>query len=131
MGRIRKTQPFIQNALFLMMIFFAVFLRISKDLRSVVYCTVLRHGSEKEWTFLWNQYVNSNVATEKNTILGSLGCTREIWLLKRYLEWSISDNSGIRRQDSSTVFSNVARNDLGYFLAKDFFYENIDKVVSQ
>jgi aminopeptidase N len=95
---------------------------ISKELRSVIYCTSIRHGSEKEWEFLWGQYKKSNVASEKNTILSSLGCTREIWLLRRFLEWSVTPNSAIRKQDSTTVFAAVAGNDVGYYVAKNFLY---------
>nr|XP_023023668.1 aminopeptidase N-like isoform X1 [Leptinotarsa decemlineata] len=100
---------------------------IPKDLRGVVYCTTLKHGGEMEWEFLWKQYQNSNVATEKGTLLNALGCTQEIWLLTRYLEWSMNDTR-IRRQDSSTVFSSVARNDIGYYIAKNFFYENVNQI---
>ncbi|XP_060526595.1 aminopeptidase N-like [Cylas formicarius] len=100
---------------------------VPKDLRGVVYCTALKHGGESEWDFLWQQYQTSNVATEKNTMLSVLGCTREIWLLSRYLQWSL-DDSKIRRQDSSSVFSAVARNDVGYFIAKNFFFDNVNEI---
>lgn len=106
------------------------FFRISKDLQGVVYCTALKHGGEEEWEFLWEKYQMSNVATEKNTILNALGCTQEIWILNRYLEWSLNDTK-IRRQDCSTVFSTVARNDVGYYIAKNFFYENVKTIFKQ
>nr|CAI5820674.1 unnamed protein product [Callosobruchus analis] len=100
---------------------------IPKDLRGVVYCTSLKHGGAEEWEFLWKKFQNSNVATEKNTMLSALGCTQEIWLLKRYLEWSLDDTK-IRRQDCASVFSAVARNDVGYYIAKNFFYQNIKNI---
>lgn len=56
------------------------------DLRSVVYCTAIRNGGDKEWNFLWNRYTKSNVGTEKTLILSALGCSREIWLLQRYFK---------------------------------------------
>ncbi|KAH9643218.1 hypothetical protein HF086_012880 [Spodoptera exigua] len=34
------------------------------DLRPVVYCTALRHGSAEDYDFLWNRMVNTNVANE-------------------------------------------------------------------
>ncbi|XP_057659447.1 aminopeptidase N-like [Diorhabda carinulata] len=100
---------------------------IPKDLRGAVYCTSLKHGGESEWELLWKKYQNSNVATEKNSILSTLGCTEEIWLLSRYLDWSLNDTT-IRKQDSSSVFGTVTRNNVGYFIAKNFFYNNIDKI---
>ncbi|KAF7268819.1 hypothetical protein GWI33_018165 [Rhynchophorus ferrugineus] len=100
---------------------------IPKDLRGVVYCTALEHGAEEEWNFLWEKYQSSNVATEKSTLLSVLGCTKEIWLLSRYLKWSLDDTK-VRRQDSSSVFNSVASNDVGFFIAKTFLYENVDKI---
>lgn len=61
-------------------------------------------------------------------ILSALSCTREIWLLARYLEWSINENSGIRKQDSTSVFANICRRDIGYFLARSFFKNRIGDI---
>lgn len=52
-------------------------------MKTVVYCEAIKQGGEDEWNFLWQQYKESNVGTEKNLILGALGCTRQIWLLTR------------------------------------------------
>lgn len=99
-------------------------------MRRIVYCTAISKGDEKDWSFLWQQYQKSNVATEKVTILSTLGCTRHIWLQKRYLEWSL-DPSIIRKQDASTVFASVANNEVGSYVAADFFFENIHKIFKQ
>lgn len=101
---------------------------IPKDLRGIVYCQGVKEGGEEAWTFMWNRYRNSNVGTEQNLILGALSCTKEVWLLNRYLEWSVDEKSGIRRQDSSTVFASVARTDFGYYLANRFLKQNIKKI---
>lgn len=97
------------------------------DLRSVVYCSAIRVGNEKEWNFLWKRYTKSNVGTERNMILSSLACTREIWLIMRYLEYSIDETSGVRKQDSSYVFASIVRGDIGFYLAKSFFETHIDQ----
>lgn len=98
------------------------------DFRSVVYCTAIRHGSDKEWRFLWERYTKSNVGTERSMILGSLGCTREIWLLQRYLDWTLDESTGVRKQDRVTIFSSVARNEIGLGVAKSFLFENINDI---
>lgn len=98
------------------------------DLRSVVYCTAIRNGGEKEWNFLWKRYSKSNVGTERNMILSSLGCTREIWLLTRYLGFTLNETSGVRKQDTSIVFSSVVRADVGFHLARQFFEDHIDEI---
>lgn len=101
---------------------------VPKDLRSIIYCTAVRHGGEKEWQFLWEQYLTSNVAAEKSTILSSLACTRELWLLQRYLEWTIKPDSGIRKQDYSSIFSSIAANDVGYFVAQSFLQDHLKEI---
>ncbi|XP_015604734.1 uncharacterized protein LOC107272255 [Cephus cinctus] len=75
--------------------------------RPAVYCTAIKHGAAEDWKFLWEQYLNSNVATEKITILKGLGCSQNTAILHDYLKSAITENSGIRFQDSSTVFSSV------------------------
>lgn len=99
--------------------------RISKELRPIVYCMALKYGGEKEWAFMWNLYHKSNVATEKSTILNSLACTREIWLLRRFLQWTVVHDSGVRKQDSTSVFASVAYNDVGYYVAKEFLHSQV------
>lgn len=100
---------------------------IPKDLRGLVYCQALKTGGEKYWSFLWDQYVNSNVATEKALILSALGCIKDVWILKRYLKWSI-DTTRIRKQDSISVFDSVAHNEIGYLLAKEFLMKNFQDI---
>lgn len=100
---------------------------IPRDLRSVVYCQALKVGGENYWEFLWERYQNSNVATEKQQILGSLACVKELWLLQRYLQWSI-DPTKVRKQDSTLVFSSVAENEIGYLLAKDFLVKQFHSI---
>jgi aminopeptidase N len=60
-----------------------MFNRIPANLRSVVYCTALEHGDEKEWNFLWAHYKESIITTEQVTILSALGCTKNESLLKQ------------------------------------------------
>nr|CAD7259496.1 unnamed protein product [Timema shepardi] len=101
---------------------------ISANLKSVVYCSAIRVGGQDEWDFAWQRYRNTNVGSEKDILLGALGCTRETWILSRYLEWSVLENSGIRKQDSARVFSSVSSNPIGQPLAYNFFRNKWDKI---
>lgn len=76
------------------------FSRIPKDFRYTVFCAALRHGGVEEWEFLWDRYKKSNVGAEKATILASLGCTREIWLLSRFVSFLKDLKPGKRIRDS-------------------------------
>ncbi|XP_016952805.1 aminopeptidase Ey [Drosophila biarmipes] len=96
------------------------------NVRSTVYCTSIRHGSDADWEFLWMRYKKSNVAAEKRTILTALGCSREVWLLQRYLELTFDPKEAIRKQDSMWAFQAVAFNEVGFLLAKKYFMDNVD-----
>ncbi len=54
-----------------------------------------------------------------------------IWFLSNnsLLEWSLEAKSGIRRQDSQTVFASVSRNPLGKDMVFDFALKNWDRMV--
>jgi len=96
---------------------------VSVNLKFETYCNAIADGGEKEWEFGWNRYTNSQVATEKSTMLSSLGCTKEVWLLNRFLNMSLTPDSGVRKQDGSTVIGSVARNTVGRYLALDFIQD--------
>lgn len=103
---------------------FRIIRRISPNLKSVVYCTAIRYGGQIEWDFAWNRYLETNVGSEKEILLHALGCSREIWILSRYLDWAITENSGIRKQDTTRVFSAVADNVIGQSLVFNYFRHN-------
>lgn len=60
--------------------------------------------------------------------MSALGCSREVWILSRYLEWAITPNSGIRKQDAARVFSVVANNVIGQELTYRFMKTNWDRI---
>lgn len=97
------------------------------NLRPVIYCTAIRFGREAEWSFLWKRYINSNVGAEKSMIIGSLSCSREQWLLSRYLDWSLNSTL-VRKQDATFVFGGVVGEEIGFHLARNFFFERIDDI---
>lgn len=59
---------------------------IDPNLRSIVYCTAIREGSETEWDFAYRKYLETSSVAEKNTLIDALGCTRQRWLLSRYMQ---------------------------------------------
>lgn len=98
------------------------------NLRNTVYCTAVREGNEHDWIFLYKQFLKTNVASEKGVILYALGCSREVWVLQRYLDWILDKESNIRKQDSFSAFAAVAHNDIGFPLAKSFLIDRIDEI---
>lgn len=101
---------------------------VPKDLKATVYCVAVRYGGQREWEELWEMYKKSNVATEKSTIMNALSCSREVWILQRYLEWTLDQDSGIRKQDVATIFSGLFTNPVGYYVAKKFLHTKIQQL---
>lgn len=61
-------------------------------------------------------------------MLMALGCSRQAVVLTRLLDWSITEEYGIRKQDSYTVFVNVAKSEVGFSVAMTFFEDKIDEI---
>ncbi|KAF2900753.1 hypothetical protein ILUMI_05437 [Ignelater luminosus] len=100
---------------------------IPNDFQIVVYYMAIRNGGQEEWNFLWEQYQKSYIENERYTILSALTYTNQSWLLKRLLEWTLDENSAIG-QDFAYVFYNVADNEIGYYVAKNFLLNRIEDI---
>ncbi|KAH8232214.1 hypothetical protein KR032_002212 [Drosophila birchii] len=98
------------------------------DIRSIVYCTAIKHGSDDDWEFLWSRYLKAYVAGEKLTILGALSCSQQVGLLQRLLDMTFDPKGDIRKQDATGVFTSVAANEVGFLLAKEYFMDNVESV---
>ncbi|XP_075149907.1 suppressor of ER stress-induced death [Haematobia irritans] len=97
---------------------------ISADLRSIIYCTAIAYGTEAEWDFAYERFKKSSVSTEKEILLSALGCSREPWIVSRFLQYSITGEHDIRKQDVYRVFMGVSANVVGQKIAFDFIHSN-------
>ncbi|TKS74007.1 Aminopeptidase N [Collichthys lucidus] len=91
---------------------------IHPNLRSTVYCNAIAAGGAKEWDFAWAKFNNSN-AIEADKLRYALSCTKQPWLLNRYLEYTL-DPDMIRKQDATSTIVYIANNVIGQSLAWDF-----------
>ncbi|KAK8396295.1 hypothetical protein O3P69_005380 [Scylla paramamosain] len=103
---------------------------VSPNIKSTVYCTGVAKGGVEAWEGVWARYLETEVAREKLHLLQALGCSKEIWILSRYLDMAFTEGSGIRKQDINLVFSSVAENDVGRSLAWNFLRSNWEMIVS-
>ncbi|CAG9794995.1 unnamed protein product [Diatraea saccharalis] len=97
---------------------------IHPDIRSTVYCVGVQAGGEREWRFAWERFRIASAPAERELLLTVLGCTRSPYLLYRYLELSLRNDSGIRKQDTVRVFSSVAGSAIGQPIALNFVRAN-------
>ncbi|XP_048007657.1 aminopeptidase N [Leguminivora glycinivorella] len=97
---------------------------IHADIRSTVYCVGVQTGNAREWDFAWDRFRAASSPSERELLLSVLGCTRAPYLLYRYLELSLRNDSGIRKQDTLRVFSAVASSAIGQPIAFNFVRAN-------
>nr|XP_020506937.1 aminopeptidase N-like [Labrus bergylta] len=92
---------------------------IEPNLRSTVYCNAIAAGGAAEWEFAWSQFKSASIAIEADKLRYALACTRQPWLLNRYLEYTLDTNM-IRKQDATSTIVYIAGNVIGQSLAWDF-----------
>lgn len=73
--------------------------QVPPNYRQIVYCTAIREGTEIEWNFVFDQYLNETDSNIKNTLQAAMSCSRLPWLISKYLSIQI-DPSIIRIQDA-------------------------------
>ncbi|XP_074522479.1 aminopeptidase N-like [Halichoeres trimaculatus] len=96
---------------------------ISPNLKSTVYCSAIAAGGVEEWDFAWSMYKKATIASEADKLMYALSCTKQPWLLNRYLEYCL-DPEKIRKQDATFTIVYIAGNPIGQPLAWDFIRAN-------
>ncbi|XP_018553001.1 aminopeptidase Ey [Lates calcarifer] len=97
--------------------------KISPNLKSTVYCSAIAAGGVEEWDFAWSMYKNATIASEAEKLMHALSCTKQPWLLNRYLQYCL-DPEKIRKQDATITIIYIASNPIGQPLAWDFIRAN-------
>ncbi|XP_051580791.1 aminopeptidase N-like [Myxocyprinus asiaticus] len=92
---------------------------IHPNLRASIYCSAIAAGDEDDWEFVWEEFQRATVASEKDKLRYALSCTKEIWLLNRYLQYTL-DPTKIRKMDLVSTINYIAKNVAGQPLAWDF-----------
>uniref|UniRef100_A0A7N8WQQ4 Aminopeptidase n=1 Tax=Mastacembelus armatus TaxID=205130 RepID=A0A7N8WQQ4_9TELE len=92
---------------------------IHPNLRAIMYCNAIAAGGAEEWEFAWLQFKNASIATEAEKLRSAMACTKQPWLLNRYLEYTLDPNM-IRKQDATSTIVYIANNVIGQSLAWDF-----------
>lgn len=91
---------------------------ILPNLKSVVYCTIVRKGGKAAWDSIWKLYENSLDECEKKLLLDALSCTRDMSLLFKFFQRS--RNEKIKNLDNDRIIGLVSS--LDYPLILDYYY---------
>lgn len=100
---------------------------IHPNLRSAVYCNAIAFGGEEEWNFAWEQFQKATVVNEADKLRSALACSNEVWILNRYLSYTLNPDY-IRKQDATSTIISIASNVAGQTLVWDFVRSNWKKL---
>ncbi|CAF1127592.1 unnamed protein product [Rotaria sordida] len=105
--------------------------QIPANLRSIVYCTVVRKGSRAEFNFLWTRLQTELIASETLNLLKGLACTEDLSLIVWFLDQHLSNESVIRDQDAPLSIANIARslraNQIAWNWIRDHWFKLFEK----
>ncbi|KAJ7311140.1 hypothetical protein JRQ81_006743, partial [Phrynocephalus forsythii] len=104
--------------------------QIPPNLRSSIYCSAIKTGGEEAWDFGWEMFRNATVVSEADKLRSALACSKEPWILQRYLRYTL-DPTKIRRQDATSTINSIASNVIGQSLVWDFVRANWKTLFSQ
>ncbi|XP_062245064.1 aminopeptidase Ey-like [Platichthys flesus] len=96
---------------------------IHPNLRSTIFCQAVASGGKAQWDFAWNKLQSSNDTSEREQLRAALSCSRETWLLNRYLQYTL-DPEKIRFKDVWNIIDLIAMNPAGQALAWNFIRAN-------
>ncbi|XP_048768229.2 aminopeptidase N-like [Ostrea edulis] len=95
---------------------------IPPDVKSRVMCTGIRESRSDTWDKLFER-MESQTPSDQVIIISALGCSREHWVLERYLSYAFDDTK-IRRQDARSAVLAVIYNPLGRDLGWNYLQRN-------
>uniref|UniRef100_H2YEN6 Aminopeptidase n=1 Tax=Ciona savignyi TaxID=51511 RepID=H2YEN6_CIOSA len=99
---------------------------ITANLRTSVYCNAVRYGGSDNWDFLWGKYQVESNSQEKAKLEYGLSCTRSPWVVRRFLDFIVANDSAVRKQDASSVFQDLCYNEYARDITWDFLRGNWD-----
>ncbi|XP_054344474.1 aminopeptidase Q [Pongo pygmaeus] len=95
---------------------------IPYPIKDVVLCYGIALGSDKEWDILLNTYTNTTNKVEKIQLAYAMSCSKDPWILNRYMEYAISTSPFTSNE--TNIIEVVAASEVGRYVAKDFLVNN-------
>ncbi|XP_008047122.1 aminopeptidase Q [Carlito syrichta] len=95
---------------------------IPYPIKNVVLCYGIALGGDKEWDFLLDVYTNTTEEEERINLAYAMSCSKDPWILNRYMEYAISASPFTSNETNIIDF--VAASEVGQYVAKDFLVNN-------
>ncbi|XP_006886730.1 PREDICTED: aminopeptidase Q-like [Elephantulus edwardii] len=96
---------------------------IPYPIKNEILCYGIALGNDKEWEFLFKIYTNITNEDERFQLAYALGCSKEPWILRRYMEYAITA-SPFNFNETNIIEVVAASSEVGRYIAKDFLVNN-------
>uniref|UniRef100_A0A9L0T9K2 Aminopeptidase n=1 Tax=Equus caballus TaxID=9796 RepID=A0A9L0T9K2_HORSE len=90
-------------------------------------CLNHRPGWREGVGLAWEQFRNATLVNEADKLRTGLACSTQVWILNRYLSYTLNPDL-IRKQDATSTIISIANNVVGQTLAWDFIQSNWRKL---
>ncbi|XP_066576726.1 glutamyl aminopeptidase [Amia ocellicauda] len=105
--------------------------RIAVNLRLLVYRYGMQNsGNETSWNYMFQKYIETPLAQEKDKLLYGLASVQNITLLDRFLK-SVTNETIVRSQDMFTIIRYISYNTYGRTMAWDWTTLNWDYLLKR
>jgi len=101
---------------------------LNPDNKDYVYCNGIRYGDDEDWYLAWERLQNTELISERDSLLRGLACTSSRGRIYLYLDLSIRPNSTIRNQDKVYVYRAIGENVHGGRAMLLWLNENWDEI---
>ncbi|XP_028633056.1 aminopeptidase Q [Grammomys surdaster] len=95
---------------------------IPPPIERVVLCNAIALGSDRDWDFLFNHYINKTEEEDVTHLVHALSCSKDPWILNRFMEYSITVVPF--HFNDTNIIEAVAASEVGRYVAKDFLMDN-------
>ncbi|KAL1453302.1 hypothetical protein WDU94_007454 [Cyamophila willieti] len=104
---------------------------IPPNIKDAVYCMGIKHGSDDEWSKLWNHYEATDLASERTAVLNALGCSQDTATLYNYLVKITDPDSNVRSQDHYVVIRAVLGEKAGLAAGFEFLKKHTASLIDE
>ncbi|XP_074096369.1 aminopeptidase N-like [Cotesia typhae] len=104
---------------------------VDPDLKSSIYCSGIRFGSDEDWKEVFNRFILADLHTEKELLMKTLGCSNNKILFDKLLNFSITAHEPeLPKQYRTLIISGIInghRENTNYTL--EFIANNFEEII--
>jgi len=83
---------------------------ISRHQKTIILCAGIEYGSEDDWDYAFNRFLNPQDPNERSAVLSSLACAKTPAIYNRIFDVILNRPEGVSTSDGVAMFNGLANN---------------------